>query len=231
MIVKGNYKPTLTEAILYVIEQRLADINTGLPGSITKFDEVTGLANVQLEVDQLYDDGEALTIPPLVNVPVQRVRSNGGNTYFIIPIKPGDKGWIKFSQRTIDNWIQDGKQQNMNSLRMFDLSDAVFEPGLYPIDNQPVDGNEDLVIRHEDSRHIIKTDAHDINTGSGAFLHLTGDKMALGNATGELLTLFNDLLTQLSVSFGVSPVGPAPLDPASVAKIAEIQTALGTMME
>lgn len=226
MITNSNKNPDLSEAIQYVIRQSLAQINTGLPASIVKYDTTKQLAQVQLEVSQLYEDGESLIIPPLVNVPVERYRSSGGNAYLVTPIRVGDKGWVKFSQRTIDHWLQDGKQQNMTSLRMFDLSDAVFFPGLYP-KNKPIDeDNENTVLRNEGSRHILSTSGHDIKTDAGGSIKIIDEKISIGNNIGDVLSLFNDLLSQLLITYGVSPAGPAPLDPATVAEVTRIQTIL-----
>ena len=231
MIQHGIDHPTQSEAIEYVIQQAIANINTGIPGEVLSFDESKGMAEIQIKVSQLYEDNVSLKMPPLANVLVERNRGNGGNAYFIMPVKVGDKGWLKFSQRTIDNWTQDGSQQNMTSLRMFDLSDAVFFPGLWPTNDPITENNTDVVIRNEKSRHSLKAEGHDINTEAGAFFKINVDKISIGNNAGEILSLFNDLLSQLLVSFGVSPTGPAPLDPASKLEITRIQNILGQIKE
>lgn len=229
MIEKTNDKPTLPEGINYVISQRLAGINTGIPGTITKYDG-KGLAEVQIDIKQLFEDGEQVAIPPLQNVPVEQYRSNGGNSYVSLPIKKGDTGWIKFSQRTIDNWIPKGGIQDMTSLRMFDLSDAVFFPGLYPSENAVPEDNESVVLRHEGTKNTLSAEGHEMVTETGGRLALT-DKIAIGNTAGELLDLFNALLTQLKIAYGVSPVGPAPMDPVTITELTRIQTVLSLMKE
>lgn len=231
MITNGTKNPTLSEAIEYVILQQIATHNYGIPGSIISYDDKKGLAEVQIDLNQLLETGEQIKIAPLVNVPVERYRSNGGLSYIKIPIKPKDKGWVKFSQRSIDGWIVDGKQQDMEDVRMLDLSDAVFSPGIYPSNNQPAENNTDMVIRHEGSTHTIKDDVHELTTKNGGVLRINGPKISIGTESVEFLSLFNDLLTQLLISFGVSPVGPAPLDPVSVTKLTEIQVQLATILE
>lgn len=231
MIRNGNLEPTRSEALEYVIAQALSRVNTGIPGSIITFNESKGTAEVQIEVNQLLEDGRSIKIAPLQNVLVERNRSNEGNSYLMLPVKAGDKGWIKFSQRTIDNWSIDGKQQHMTDLRMFDLSDAVFWPGVWPMSNPISEGNENVVLRNEKSRHLLKPEGHELNTESGAFYKIENDRLSMGNTSGEILSLFNDLLSQLLISYGVSPTGPAPLDPASVTEITRIQTVLSLIKE
>jgi len=226
MISRTNHKPSLPEGVHYVISQRLAAVNTGIPGSILKYDDKTGLAEVQVEIKQLFDDGEQVSIPPLQNVPVEQYRSNNGNSYVAIPIKKGDTGWIKFSQRTMDQWIGSGGVKDMTSLRMFDLSDAVFFPGLYPTNKAIPEDNNSVVVRHEGTRHDLKPDGHTISSDKGGKVTIT-DKITIGNSAGEVLSLLNDLLSQLLLAYGVAPNGPAPLDPATKLELQRIQTVLG----
>lgn len=226
MILNGNNDPSLYEAVQYLIMQRIAQLNVGIPGCIVSFDEKEQLAEVNIDISQLYQDGTSVQIPPLQDVPVERVRSNSGNSYIITPIKVGDKGWVKFSQRTIDGWLQDGKQQDMTNLRMYDFSDAVFFPGLYPSSNKITENNTDVIIRNEGSRHIIGDDSHALESKSKGFIKINKEKVSIGNDKGEILSLMNDLLSQLLIAFGASPAGPAPLDPATKVEITRIQTLL-----
>ena len=227
-MIKGtNDNPTLSEALDYYVSQRLAAVNTGIPGTIVKYDDKKGLAEVQINVRQLFSDGVQVEIPPLYNVPVEQYRSSAGNAYLSIPIKAGDTGWVKFSQRTIDKWIKNGTTQDMTSLQMFDLSDGVFFPGLYPTSNPIRSGDTSkVVLRNYDTSVSLDTDDVKVLSKSGGKLSITGDKIGVGNNAGDVLELFNDLLSQLLISFGVSPTGPAPLDPASKLEISRIQALL-----
>ena len=179
--------PSLPEAIKYAIMSNLAGVNTGIVGSVTKYDKDKDLAEIQIEVSQLMENGEQLVIPPLFNVPILRERTNGGKSYLSLPIKKGDKGWVMFSQRTIDNWLVDGKQQDMNNLRMFDMSDAIFSPGIYPSSKTLSENNEDVVLRHEDTHITLKKDGLLIEDKNGNTFEMSSSGVSINGGNLEVL--------------------------------------------
>lgn len=114
------------------IEERLATLNTGCPGIIQSYDPATRLAQVQPAVKVQYEgeDGETVeeSLPLLVNVPVHFPGGNGWE--MVWDLTPPESCWLKFSQSSIDQWLEDGKLSPSTAARRFSLSDAVAEVGL-----------------------------------------------------------------------------------------------------
>jgi hypothetical protein len=74
---------------------------------------------------QNYSD---VTITALVDVPVQ-FPSGGGYT-LTFPLTAGDEGIVVFSCRCIDKWWASGGVQPQAEMRMHDVADGMFVPGL-----------------------------------------------------------------------------------------------------
>jgi hypothetical protein len=122
----------LKTSIHTMVESRLATLNTGCPGIITAYDPATRLASVQPAVKVQYEgeDGETVeeALPVLVNVPVHFPGGRGWD--FVWHLTPPETCWIKFSQSSIDQWLEDGKLSPSTAARRFSLSDAVAEVGI-----------------------------------------------------------------------------------------------------
>lgn len=120
-------------------DRRQAAMHTGMPGTIVSYDASTMTAVVQpsLQGIQTEIDGTRtmVDITPIPDVPVHF--PGGGGYLLTFPVKPGDECWIKFSERSIDNWHQHGGQQAPSDWRMHDINDAVCEVGIRSQPNVP----------------------------------------------------------------------------------------------
>lgn len=70
-----------------------------------------------------------VALPVLVDCPI--VFPGGGGFEFTFPIAAGDEGIVIFASRCIDAWWQQGGVQPQAELRMHDLSDGMFLPGMF----------------------------------------------------------------------------------------------------
>lgn len=70
-----------------------------------------------------------VALPVLVDCPV--IFPGGGGFEFTFPIAAGDEGIVIFASRCIDAWWQNGGVQPQAELRMHDLSDGMFLPGMF----------------------------------------------------------------------------------------------------
>jgi hypothetical protein len=121
----------LEQILRTAIRAEIARIHTQAPARIISYDASQQRATVQLLVDHAKQDDEKNVeqyVPAQIpNVPV--AFPSGGGFAITWPIEPGDEGWIEFSERSISEF-KTTKQNRYTpqSLRRFDLTDAVFKP-------------------------------------------------------------------------------------------------------
>jgi hypothetical protein len=103
-----------------------ADLRVSLPARIIKYNG-DGTAQVEVLINQVNQNNEAVSIPVLSDVPVQ-MWSYG---IFSITAEPqkGDEGLVHFADRCIDGWWHSGEKSVPLDDRMHDLSDAFFSLG------------------------------------------------------------------------------------------------------
>lgn len=119
-------------AINTALRGKQAEMWTALPGVLQSFDAEKMTCTVQpaIQGQQLSKEGtwSNATLPLLVDCPV--VFPGGGGFTLTFPLAEGDEGLVVFSSRCIDAWWQSGGVQPQADLRMHDLSDGFFIPGV-----------------------------------------------------------------------------------------------------
>jgi hypothetical protein len=155
------------EAIQSGLDGRQAQIHTGMPGQIVKYDAAKMTATVQLAIQavQTQKDGtrKNISIAPIQDVPV--MFPGGGSHTFTFPIAAGDECWVAFSERNIDAWFQHGGPKPPPDWRMHDINDAVCFVGLR---NQsrvlgadgkaPVASKDTTTLRSDDGKTVVQID-------------------------------------------------------------------------
>ncbi|KVZ03386.1 Gp138 family membrane-puncturing spike protein [Burkholderia stagnalis] len=106
----------------------LLKVRTAFPGIVESFDPDTRTATVRPAIDALLADDSSLELPLLVDVPVSF--PTGGGFVIEWPLKRGDEGQVTINDRCIDGWFVSGRNGPPLDLRMHDLSDATFTPGI-----------------------------------------------------------------------------------------------------
>ena len=114
-----------SEFLAALPESERGEINTTAVGTVVSYDTKTQTATVQPKL-AMNIGGQAIRAPELMSVPVQHARAGG--TIIHKPLKKGDEVTLHFSQRPLDEAIEDGKDQPNNRGRMNSLSDAVAVP-------------------------------------------------------------------------------------------------------
>lgn len=115
------------------IQRAKLDIHTALPVKVISFDPQKQTITAEVQIKQVLTDGNAVSIPPLVDVPVSF--SRGGGFAVTFPLQAGDEGFVVFAERCIDGWWQSGNASEPMDFRQFDLSDAMFIPGICSVPN------------------------------------------------------------------------------------------------
>lgn len=159
---------TTYELIKSIISNELANLNFCLPAKIVKYEFKTRKATVQPLINQKFTDDEIVEMPLIHNVPVVHPASGGASITF--PVDVGDTVQLIFSQKSLEEWLKDGKQVTPDDPRQFDLTDAIAHIGFKPFSEQvPAESAEDLVIDYDGStitihpEGVVDIDAEEIN--------------------------------------------------------------------
>lgn len=173
---------------------------TALPGVVQSFDAVKGTCSVQPAIQaKVYDKtgaGKFVNLPVCVDVPVQFMGTN--DFVFTVPVKKDVEGIIIFACRCIDAWWQSGSVQPQAEMRMHDLSDGMFIPGLRSQAHKITNFNQNFPEwRSADGAIKIEQTATGYRvTGSlevNGDLHLSGNVLSVPGATytGDFRTTGN----------------------------------------
>ena len=129
-------------------------VNTTLPGYFLSFDPDTQLAQIQIALQLIDSKKQNFKAPPLVEVPVYF--PSGGDFSLEIEVTNGAEGIVIFSQRCIDAWMDQGGDAIQAIQRQFDMSDAMFLPGMKSQPNKMADfQNNGIRLRNKDATNYI----------------------------------------------------------------------------
>jgi hypothetical protein len=195
------------EDITALIEDRLRRVKVALPGEIDSYNATTGKAAVKPLLQERYADGEVVTLPVIPNVPLVFPRTAAAS--ITLPVARGDGCLLLFCDRSIDRWLSVGGTVEPDDVRMHSLSDAVAIPGLVPFSTGGT-GFTDLVIQR----------------GSAQFKIESGDKIAFGTSSAELLDLLDQVIDAIIAS---TCVNGAPLTEVTAGTFATIKGILATI--
>lgn len=193
-------KKSVGYALRNFVDSMLDEVHTAMPGQIEKYDYATQKAEVTPLVKRRYLDGTEEAFPPLVNVPVILPRS--GTASLTFPIAKGDTGLIIFNERSLDRWLSKGGLTESVFLRKFDLSDAVFIPGMYPFTStSPAQNNDDLQLALNDTTLTFKKNGDVIVRGGNTITIKANGDIELGSGAKQAL-LTDAYGTAVEVEFG-----------------------------
>lgn len=158
----------ITELLNIIVSNKIAEMHICTPAKIITYDFATRKASVQPSLNQKYSDDEILVFPIIHNVPVMQPSSGGASVNF--PVKQNDNVLLIFSERSLEQWLQDGKQSTPDDPRQNNLTDAVALLGLNPFNvTSAAENNEDLLIAYDGSKirfkpnGIVEAEALQIN--------------------------------------------------------------------
>ncbi len=105
----------------------MRDLMIGMPGQVLSYAPDTQRAVIECGIQRHTGEGNFRTIDPIEGVPVQFAGSADWTVFHELPA--GTEGFISFSQRAIDHWLNAGGPAMPFDARMFNASDAFFAPG------------------------------------------------------------------------------------------------------
>jgi len=98
----------LDDVIREYIEVDRLELNTCMPAIVKSYDSATQTCSVQPCMKRTTVGGEVMSRAVIDEVPVVFPRSSLGGVHF--PIEDGDSVMILFSQRSLDEWTDNGGQ-------------------------------------------------------------------------------------------------------------------------
>lgn len=127
-------EPTLEDVLLEILDARVADVHTAMPGRVVRYDASKQTADIQPQLmsAELDTDGNvvARSFPVLPAVPVAFPAAGGFAITF--PVVAGDTGLLVFCELPIDRWRATGQESRPADTRRHSVTSAVFYPGLRP---------------------------------------------------------------------------------------------------
>lgn len=147
----------LIELLNEALTSKMADVHICLPAKIIDYDYTIRKATVQPALNQKYNDGEVIEFPQIHNVPV--IQPSSGGAFIHLPVKKGDNILLVFSEKSLEEWLQNGKQTTPDDPRQNNLTDAIAITGLSPFIASGVPNNEDVIISYAGSKISIKPDS------------------------------------------------------------------------
>ena len=145
----------LADVISRSIQHHLDDVHTCLPGQIVTYDAKNQSAQVKPLIKKTYYNGQVVSLPVIVNVPVGM--PSGGGATINMPIKSGDKVLILFSERSLERWLATGEDTEQGVPRRFDLTDAFAITGFNPLNYESKGNGEDFIIDYNNTTITIKS--------------------------------------------------------------------------
>ncbi len=118
----GGLAGTLRE----VFKKLMQGVDDMLPAKIVAYNRKRNVATVQPQIMVLTTENQTLSRPTLASVPVLAL--GGGGFIMSLPLKPGDTGWIKASDRDISLYLQSNSEAGPNTQRLHSFADGLFIP-------------------------------------------------------------------------------------------------------
>ena len=225
-------------AIKSAVRESRASLWTAMPGIVVSYDPDKQTAAVQPAI-QGYPPttrgvAAPVNMPVCLDCPVSFPR--GGGYALTFPLNEGDEGMLVFASRCIDAWWQSGGVQPQAELRMHDLSDGMFIPGVTSQSRKLADATSvGMEVRTDDGHTRTQ-----FGSGSVSSSFLDGDKFVdwspggltasgnLGSASafsGGWTTPTGDVMTVVN---GVLAIGNGTINPAFFNSISDRIRAVNT---
>lgn len=175
----------LVENLRKMVDAKINEIHTTMPGKIVSFDTATGLATVLPTMRFKLKDGTTVPYPQITGVPVLFPQGCGQQATIAYPVKPGDGCLIFIAEHSIEYWLYG---QETDTDLSFDLTDAFCIPGLFQAANSVAERacrENAVIVAVKGTEVVVKKNEVAINAPN---ILLNGDVQVNGSvtATGEI---------------------------------------------
>lgn len=173
---------SLTGVIKTAVNKAMQSFDVMLPVEVVSYDRATNRATLKHLVQMQGSDGEKVSRANIASVRVQQF----GNAAFNIslPIKPGDKGWLKAADRDISLFQQDLSEGAPNTARMHSFQDGLFMPDAMSNGDAPGGQGDRVVIGANDGGAFFSFDGSTLYFESGGVsMTMTAGGLAIVGGT------------------------------------------------
>lgn len=142
---------SLAGVLTGLLAKFLQNVDDCLPATVVSYDRDSNTATVRPVVAVLTTEGATVQRAMIASVPV--FAFGAGDFVINFPIKPGDLGWIKATDRDISLFKQSLAEARPNTLRKHSFEDGVFFPDLirnFTVD--PEDKADNAVFQSRDGK-------------------------------------------------------------------------------
>ena len=224
------------------MDRAISRIATCLPGIVTgAFDPETQTVEVQptVQVKTYIDDTEGFVdMPKIVRVPVEVPFAAVAGFALTLPIRVGDPCVLKFCQRAIDNWHDQGgiqpPEEGIGS-RHHDITDAIASFAAAPVPDVMADWEAngiELRNRNKSVRVTLRDGEVEIYAGTSYVKVAKNSTITIKSTT---LVIVDSPLTQFTgnvqVAGGITSLGTYGLTGGKIQTPGDIESTLGNVID
>lgn len=176
---------TFLGALKAALHRASADHADMLPATVISYDRASNRAQVQPLVQLVTTEGGQLSRAPVASVPVLQL--GGGGFVLSFPIKQGDLGWIKATDRDLTLFLQAYRECPPNTERLHSFEDSVFVPDVMTGYSIAGEDSDSVTLQTLDGSFRVALSASHVKITAGASTaEFTGSKIRLASALIEL---------------------------------------------
>lgn len=174
----------LTGLIKTALEKQAQSTDGMMPVEVVAYDRAKNRATVRHLIQMQGTDGQAVD---RANVAEVRVYQFGNGKFAMsLPIKPGDKGWLKAADRDLSNFQERLEKGTPNTRRMHSFQDSIFMPDAMAMGDVPAPESDRVVIGNTGGGTILSFDDDGFYfTVGGVSVNITADGVTV---TGGMIT-------------------------------------------
>ena len=163
---------TVPEQIMLLSEKIKNEINCTLPARVTQVNEDGTVNVVAIRNDEIKDC--------VITVPVLRPETQ--RAYIQLKIAPGDRGVLKFCDKSIEEY-RNGNEAYNGDDRTHSISDGIFQIGFLPSNEKFVFPDGEIVIGLKNKTFTLSVDANGNLTINAAAVTINADVTVNGTLT------------------------------------------------
>jgi len=206
----------IVEAVRNTIHHEIeGNIHTSIPAVVESYDKSGPSVTAKPIIQKVYEDGQVFPFQPIASIPVIFPRSSRFHCSF--PLKRGDGVLLIFSERSLEAWLNSGKELPPTSTAKYSLTDAMAIPGLFSLgQGSQISSADEFELVFDDVKFTSNGQDFTLTNGE-AILESKGDNITLNgddfNIAREapLTDLWSDLFEALSTWIPVTGDGGAAL--------------------
>lgn len=201
---------TVPEQIMLLSEKIKNEISCTLPARVTQVNEDGTVNVVAIRNDEIKDC--------VITVPVLRPETQ--RAYIQLNIAPGDRGVLKFCDKSIEEYRKGNENYNGDD-RTHSISDGIFQLGFLPSNEKFIFPDGEIVVGLKNKTFTLSVDANGNLTINAAAVNITANSTTINGdvqVNGKLTAAVDVVGGGISLkghthNYNPGPGGPTPTQP------------------